>query len=130
MCVKEQLGWSKTLARVSRLERVRSISLDHINTQLLINDHTCIFIRFSAEHLLYIFSKQSKETALSVYFIISVCTLQVVSSFHQFSSLTIKAKNADLCRPWQAVPRVRLRWCNVVAPLCTFSMSRGSSLKR
>lgn len=25
--VKEQLGWSKTLARVSRLERVRSISL-------------------------------------------------------------------------------------------------------
>lgn len=25
--VKEQLGWSKTFARVSRLERVRSISL-------------------------------------------------------------------------------------------------------
>lgn len=38
--------------------------------------------------------------------------------------------DANLLRPWQAAPRVRLRWHSVVAPLCTFSMSRGSSLKR
>lgn len=36
VCVREQLGWSNTLARVSRLERVTSISLHQINTKPLI----------------------------------------------------------------------------------------------
>lgn len=55
---------------------------------------------------------------------------QLHSRFAFSSLLILKAWNPDPCRPWQAVPRAHLRWRNVAAPLCTFSMSRGSSLKR
>lgn len=57
-------------------------------------------------------------------------SLSAHSRFTFSSLLTLKAWNPDPCRPWQAVPRVLLRWCNVAVPLCTFSMSRGSALKR
>ncbi len=72
-----------------------------------------------------------KYAALLVFCIITVRIVQMAPSFHfQFFITNKSRKHADLFRPWQAVPRVRLRWHRDVAPLCTFSMSRGSSLKR